>query len=126
MANPKVKPEGKKIAEKVMEFIDMKSFEPIYEEIEKSEDYHVYIREIMRCIPTRRIIDDLDERGELHEAYNEYVNMNGVVLIKDMTKIMTNKEKLKLVSELFKIPYLASPEEYGEAIAKAAKEQYYR
>lgn len=126
MTSPKVKPEGKKIAEKVMEFIDMKSFEPIYEEIEKSEDYHVYIREIMRCIPTRRIIDDLDERGELHEAYNEYVNMNGVALIKDMTKIMTNKEKLKLVSELFKIPYLASPEEYGEAIAKAAKEQYYR
>lgn len=126
MANPKVKPEGKKIAEKVMEFIDMKSFEPIYEEIEKSEDYHVYIREIMRCIPTRRIIDDLDERGELHEAYNEYVNMNGVALIKDMTKIMTNKEKLELVSELFKIPYLASPEEYGEAIAKAVREQYYR
>lgn len=126
MANLKVKPEGKKIAEKVMEFIDMKSFEPIYEEIEKSEDYHVYIREIMRCIPTRRIIDDLDERGELHEAYNEYVNMNGVALIKDMTKIMTNKEKLKLVSELFKIPYLASPEEYGEAIAKAVREQYYR
>ena len=126
MANPKVKPEGKKIAEKVMEFIDMKSFEPIYEEIEKSEDYHVYIREIMRCIPTRRIIDDLDERGELHEAYNEYVDMNGVALIKDMAKIMTNKEKLKLVSELFKIPYLASPEEYGEAIAKAVREQYYR
>ena len=126
MTSPKVKLEGKKIAEKVMEFIDMKSFEPIYEEIEKSEDYHVYIREIMRCIPTRRIIDDLDERGELHEAYNEYVDMNGVALIKDMTKIMTNKEKLKLVSELFKIPYLASPEEYGEAIAKAAKEQYYR
>lgn len=126
MTSPKVKLEGKKIAEKVMEFIDMKSFEPIYEEIEKSEDYHVYIREIMRCIPTRRIIDDLDERGELHEAYNEYVNMNGVALIKDMTKIMTNKEKLKLVSELFKIPYLASPEEYGEAIAKAVREQYYR
>lgn len=126
MTSPKVKLEGKKIAEKVMEFIDMKSFEPIYEEIEKSEDYHVYIKEIMRCIPTRRIIDDLDERGELHEAYNEYVNMNGVALIKDMTKIMTNKEKLELVSELFKIPYLASPEEYGEAIAKAAKEQYYR
>lgn len=126
MTSPKVKLEGKKIAEKVMEFIDMKSFEPIYEEIEKSEDYHVYIREIMRCIPTRRIIDDLDERGELHEAYNEYVNMNGVALIKDMTKIMTNKEKLELVSELFKIPYLASPEEYGEAIAKAVREQYYR
>lgn len=126
MTSPKVKLEGKKIAEKVMEFIDMKSFEPIYEEIEKSEDYHVYIREIMRCIPTRRIIDDLDERGELHEAYNEYVDMNGVALIKDMAKIMTNKEKLELVSELFKIPYLASPEEYGEAIVKAAKEQYYR
>lgn len=126
MANLKVKPEGKKIAEKVMEFIDMNSFEPIFKVIEKSEDYHVYIREIMRCIPTRRIIDDLDERGELHEAYNEYVNMNGVALIKDMTKIMTNKEKLKLVSELFKIPYLASPEEYGEAIAKAVREQYYR
>lgn len=126
MTSSKVKLEGKKIAEKVMEFIDMKSFEPIYEEIEKSEDYHVYIREIMRCIPTRRIINDLDERGELHEAYNEYVDMNGVALIKDMTKIMTNKEKLELVSELFNIPYLASPEEYGEAIAKAVREQYYR
>lgn len=126
MTSPKVKLEGKKIAEKVMEFIDMKSFEPIYEEIEKSEDPHAYIGEIMRCIPTRRIIDDLDERGELHEAYNEYVNMNGVALIKDMTKIMTNKEKLELVSELFNIPYLASPEEYGEAITKAVREQYYR
>lgn len=126
MASPKVRLEGKKIAEKVMNFIDMKSFAPIYEEIKESEDYHVYIREIMRCIPTRRIIDDLDERGELHEAYNEYVDMNGVALIKDMAKIMTNKEKLELVSELFNIPYLASPEEYGEAITKAAKEQYYR
>lgn len=126
MASSKVKLEGKRIAEKVMDFIDMNSFEPIFKVIEESEDYHVYIREIMRCIPTRRIIDDLDERGELHEAYNEYVNMNGVALIKDMTKIMTNKEKLELVSELFKIPYLASPEEYGEAIAKAVREQYYR
>lgn len=126
MASPKVKLEGKKIAEKVMDFIDMKSFDPIYEEIEKSEDYHVYIREIMRCIPTRRIVDDLDERGELYEAYKEYVDMNGVTLVKDIAKRMTNKEKLELVSELFKIPYLASPEEYGEAIAKAAREQYYR
>ena len=126
MASPKVKLEGKKIAEKVMDFIDMKSFDPIYEEIEKSEDYHVYIREIMRCIPTYRIIDDLDERGKLYEAYKEYVDMNGVTLVKDIAKRMTNKEKLELVSELFKIPYLASPEEYGEAIAKAAREQYYR
>lgn len=126
MASPKVKLEGKKIAEKVMDFIDMKSFDPIYEEIEKSEDYHVYIREIMRCIPTYRIIDDLDERGELYEAYKKYVDMNGVTLVKDIAKRMTNKEKLELVSELFKIPYLASPEEYGEAIAKAAREQYYR
>lgn len=126
MANPKVKLEGKKIAEKVMDFIDMKSFDPIYEEIKESEDYHVYIREIMRCIPTRRIIDDLDERGELHEAYNEYVDLNGPSIIKDMAKGMTNREKLELVSELFNIPYLASPEEYGEAITKAAKEQYYR
>lgn len=126
MANPKVKPEGKKIAEKVMEFMDMNSFEPIFKVIKESEDYHVYIREIMRCIPTRRIIDDLDERGELHEAYKEYIDLNGQDLIKDMAKRMTNKEKLELVSELFKIPYLASPEEYGEAIAKAVKEQYYR
>lgn len=109
-----------------MDFIDMKSFDPIYEEIEKSEDYHVYIREIMRCIPTRRIIDDLDERGELHEAYKEYIDLNGQDLIKDIVKRMTNKEKLELLSELFKIPYLASPEEYGEAIAKAVREQYYR
>lgn len=36
MANPKVKPEGKKIAEKVMEFMDNQSFDPIYEEIEKN------------------------------------------------------------------------------------------
>lgn len=125
MANPKVKPEGKKIAEKVMEFMDNQSFDPIYKEIEENGD-DTYISEIMRCFPTRRIINELDERGELHEAYKEYVDMNGVALIKDMTKIMTNKEKLELVSELFKIPYLASPEEYGEAIAKAVREQYYR
>lgn len=72
------------------------------------------------------MIDDLDERGELYEAYKEYIDMNGVTLVKDIAKRMTNKEKLELVSELFKIPYLASPEEYGEAITKAAKEQYYR
>lgn len=53
--------------------MDEYPFDPIYKEIEESEDYHVYIREIMRCIPTRRIIDDLDERGELHEAYKEYI-----------------------------------------------------
>lgn len=126
MASPKVKLEGKKIAEKVMDFIDMNSFDPIYKEIKESEDYHVYIREILRCISTRRMIDDLDERGELYEAYKEYIDMNGVTLVKDIVKRMTNKEKLELVSELFKIPYLASPEEYGEAITKAAKEQYYR
>ena len=126
MTSPKVKLEGKKIAEKVMDFIDMKSFDPIYEEIEKSEDYHVYIREIMRCIPTMRIIHELDERGELYEAYKEYIDLNGQDLIKDMTKEMSVKEKLEFVSELFNIPYLASPEEYGEAISKAAREQYYR
>lgn len=125
MANLKVKLEGKKIAEKVMEFMNNQSFDLIYKEIEENGD-DTYISEIMRCIPTRRIIDDLDERGELHEAYKEYVDMNGVVLIKDMAKRMTNKEKLELVSELFKIPYLASPEEYGDAITKAVKEQYYR
>jgi hypothetical protein len=125
MASPKVKLEGKKIAEKVMEFMDEYSFDPIYKEIEENGD-DTYISEIMRCIPTRRIIDDLDERGELHEAYKEYIDMNGPSLIKDMAKRMTNKEKIELVSELFKIPYLASPEEYGEAIAKAAREQYYR
>lgn len=80
----------------------------------------------MRCIPTMRIIHDLDERGELYEAYKEYIDLNGSNLIKDMTKGMTNREKLELVSELFNIPYLASPEEYGEAISKAAREQYYR
>lgn len=123
MANLKVKLEGKKIAEKVMEFMDEYSFDPIYNEIEKND---TYISEILRCFPARRIINDLDERGELHEAYMEYVDMNGVTLVKDIAKRMTNKEKLELVSELFKIPYLASPEEYGEAIAKAAREQYYR
>lgn len=126
MASLKAKLEGKKIAEKVMDFMDDYSFDPIYKEIKDSEDYHVYIREMLRCIPTYRIIDDLDERGELHEAYKEYVDLNGPSLIKDMAKGMTNKEKLELVSELFNIPYLASPEEYGEAITKAAREQYYR
>lgn len=125
MANLKVKLEGKKIAEKVMEFMDEYSFDPIYKEIEKN-GYDTYISEILRRFPTRRIINDLDERGELHEAYKEYVDMNGVTLVKDIAKRMTNKEKLEIVSELFKIPYLASPEEYGEAIAKAAREQYYR
>ena len=126
MASPKAKSEGRKIAEKVMDFIDANSFDPIYEAIEKSEDYHEYIREIFRCIPTGRIIDDLDERGELYEAYKEYVYMNGQDLLKGIVKGMSTKEKLELVSELFSIPYLASPEEYGDMIAKAAKEQYYR
>lgn len=125
MASPKVRLEGKKIAEKVMDFIDMKSFDPVYKEIEESEDCHVYTREIMGCIPTMRIIHELEERGELHEAYKEYADMNGATLVKDTAKGMTNKEKPELVSELFNIPYLASPEEYGEAIAKAAREQYY-
>lgn len=126
MASLKAKLEGKKIAEKVMDFMDDYSFDPIYKEIKDSEDYHVYIREMLRCIPTYLIIHDLDERGELHEAYKEYVDLNGPSIIKDMAKGMTNKEKLELVSELFNIPYLASPEEYGEAITKAAREQYYR
>lgn len=125
MANLKVKLKGKKIAEKVMEFMDNYSFGPVYEGIKEDGD-DTYISEILCCFPTRRIINDLDERGELHEAYKEYVDMNGVTLVKDIAKRMTNKEKLELVSELFKIPYLASPEEYGEAIAKAAREQYYR
>lgn len=122
MASPKVKLEGKKIAEKVMEFMDEYSFGPIYNEIEKNGD-NTYISEILCFFPTRSIINDLEERGELHIAYKEYVDMNGV---KDIAKRMTNKEKLELVSELFNIPYLASPEEYGEAITKAVREQYYR
>ena len=125
MASPKAKLEGKEIAKKVMEFMDGYSFDPVYEEIEKNGD-DTYISEIMRCFPTGRVLDELDARGELYEAYKEYVDTNGVAIIKDTAKIMTNKEKLELVSEFFKIPYLASPEEYGDAIAKAAKEQYYR
>lgn len=35
MASPKVKLEGKKIAEKVMDFIDMNSFDPVYDVIKK-------------------------------------------------------------------------------------------
>lgn len=126
MASPKANLEGKKIAKEVMNFIDMNSFDPVYDEIEKSEDSHAYISEIMGCIPTGRMVDALDERGELYEAYKEYVDMNGLDRVKDIVKGMSAKEKLQIVSELFSIPYLASPEEYGDAIAKAAKEQYYR
>ena len=126
MANLKVKSEGDKFAKKVMDFIDVNSFEPIYEAIDKNEYSDTYLREIRRCFPTGEIINELDERGELYEAYKEYVDLNGISIIKDMTKGMTNKKKLELVSELFNIPYLASPEEYGEAIAKAVREQYYR
>lgn len=122
MANLKVKSEGDKFAKKVMDFIDVKSFEPIYEAIDKSEDRDTYLREIWRCIPTGEIINELDERGELYEAYKEYVDSKGISIIKDMT----NKEKLELVSELFHIPYLASSEDYEESIAKAVREQYYR
>lgn len=126
MASPKADLESKKIAKMVMEFIDMDSFDSVYDEIEKSEDSHEYIGEIMRCIPTGIMIDCLDERGELYEAYKEYVNMNDKTPLKDTVKGVFIKEKLQLVSELFGIPYLASPEEYGETIAKAVKEQYYR
>lgn len=126
MASPKANLEGKKIAKKVMDFVDANSFDPVYDEIEKSEDSHEYIGEIMRCIPTGMMIDCLDERGELYEAYKEYVDMNGLDRVKDIVKGMSAKEKLQIVSELFSIPYLASPEEYGDTIAKTAKEQYYR
>lgn len=126
MKSPKADLEGKKIAKKVMTFIDAYSFDPVYDAIEKSEDSDTYIGEILRCVPTGRMIDNLDERGELYEAYKEYTDMNGQDLLKDTVKGMSTKEKLQLVSELFGIPYLASPEEYGDAIAKAAKEQYYR
>ena len=102
MASPKVKLEGKKIAEKVMDFIDMKSFDPIYKEIEKNGD-DTYISEILRCFPTRRIINDLDERGELHEAYKEYVDMNGVTLVKDIAK--RNKRRNTLYDTLQTIFY---------------------
>lgn len=126
MASPKANLEGKKIAKRVMDFIDMDSFDPVYDEIEKSDDSHAYISEIMRCIPTGTMIDCLDERGELYEAYKEYAAMHGRDTLKDIVKGMSTKEKLQFVSELFSIPYLASPEEYGDEIAKAAKEQYYR
>ena len=125
MANLKVELEGKKIAEKVMKFMDNYSFDPVYERIKEDGD-DTYLSEILGCFHTNRIINELDERGELYEAYKEYVDMNGVTLVKDIAKRKTNKEKLELVSELFSIPYLASPEEYGEAIAKAVREQYYR
>lgn len=94
MANLKVKLEGKKIAEKVMELMDNYSFGPVYEGINEDGD-GTCISEILCCFPTRRIINDLDERGELYEAYKEYVDMNGVTLVKDIAKRMTNKEKLE-------------------------------
>ena len=37
MTSPKVKLEGKKIAEKVMDFIDMNSFDPVYDVIKKAK-----------------------------------------------------------------------------------------
>lgn len=126
MVSPKANLEGKKIAKKVMDFIDANSFDPVYDAIEKSEDSDAYIGEILRCVPTGRMIDNLDERGELYEAYKEYLGMHGQDLLKSIIKGMSTKERLQVVSELFSIPYLASPEEYGDVIAKAAKEQYYR
>lgn len=66
MASPKVKLEGKKIAEKVMDFIDMKSFDPIYEEIEKKRrlprvyqrdnEMYSYIQNNRRFGRTRRTL----------------------------------------------------------------------
>ena len=48
MASPKANLEGKKIAKEMMGFMDNQSFDPVYDEIEKSEDPHAYISEIMR------------------------------------------------------------------------------
>lgn len=45
MANLKVKLEGKKIAEKVMEFMDNYSFGPVYEGIKEDGDGHLYQRD---------------------------------------------------------------------------------
>ena len=76
MANLKVKLEGKKIAEKVMEFMDEYSFDPIYKEIEKNGD-DTYISEILRCFPTRRIINDLDETDHIFIINPLYICYNG-------------------------------------------------
>lgn len=45
MASPKVKLEGKKIAEKVMDFIDMNSFDPVYDVIKKRRLPRIYQRD---------------------------------------------------------------------------------
>lgn len=117
---------GVKMAHDLMAYIDGFGFDEVYKEIKRNEDYHVYIREMLGCIPTRRIIDDLDERGELGMAYQEYVDNYGVSLVKDTIRAMSQQEKVEMVSQLFGIPYLASAEEYGEAVKKAVEEQYYR
>ena len=86
MASPKANLEEKKIAKMVMNFIDANSFDPVYDAIEKSEDSDVYIGEILRCVPTGKMIDNLDERGELYEAYKEYAYMHGQDTLKGIVK----------------------------------------
>lgn len=52
MASPKVRLEGKKIAEKVMDFIDMKSFDPIHNGRRRGSDRDIP-GEIKREIPSK-------------------------------------------------------------------------
>lgn len=121
MASPKVKLEGKKIAEKVMEFMDEYSFDPIYNEIEKNGD-DTYISEILRCFPTRRIINDLDERGELHKGERcdkPYIKNSTRQFIADLMSNMIyvlnpfiNKETMIEIKESCNAEYLINETEF--------------
>lgn len=75
----------------------------------------IYVEEVMKCVMERLTKEyGLTEQQALKEI--------DICMEKLYVKWMQNEP----IPELFKIPYLASPEEYGEAIAKAAREQYYR
>lgn len=64
MASPKVKLEGKKIAEKVMDFMDEHSFDPIYKEIEESEDFHVFLKALHYLYKCNEWIKKDDEKNK--------------------------------------------------------------
>ena len=85
MASPKVKPEGKKTAERVTEFMDGYSFGPI-RYCSSCREAARYFADTGAVLVLLYFISDLDERGELHEACKEYAGMNGATPVKDMAR----------------------------------------
>lgn len=75
-----------------------------------------YNDEILNCFSTNEMINQLDSRGELGEAYNAYIKLHLTDIKKNIFSQMSYNEKVKMFAEFLDVPYLATPEEYAEGM----------